>query len=269
MKKIGLVLAGGGGKGAYQAGVWKAIKEYGLDKHIGAISGTSIGTINACMFVEHDVDYIENIWTNEITKRISSMSKKNYVMIIDKILSAFKIKIPEILKHGQFSKEEFLYLVGDNIDFSFISKSDIDIYATCKRIKPKAYKYFKLNGNGLERIRNILFATSAIIKVFETAIIDGEKYVDGAMGIDGVNVPIIPIYELGFENIIVVHLTRHERLNIKKYKNSKLYQVVPSKYLGGAFTGILDFSLAGIKRRIELGYKDGKRTLEDLYKSFL
>lgn len=29
--KIDIVFAGGGGKGAYQIGVWKAIKEYELD----------------------------------------------------------------------------------------------------------------------------------------------------------------------------------------------------------------------------------------------
>lgn len=32
--KVGLVLAGGGGKGAYQLGVWKALKQFGIDKYI-------------------------------------------------------------------------------------------------------------------------------------------------------------------------------------------------------------------------------------------
>ena len=33
--KIGLVLSGGGGKGAYELGVWKALKELKIDKYIG------------------------------------------------------------------------------------------------------------------------------------------------------------------------------------------------------------------------------------------
>ena len=32
--KIGLVLAGGGARGAYQIGVWKGLKEIGIDKYI-------------------------------------------------------------------------------------------------------------------------------------------------------------------------------------------------------------------------------------------
>ena len=38
-KKIGLVFAGGGGKGAYHIGVWKALREYGIDKNITAVAG--------------------------------------------------------------------------------------------------------------------------------------------------------------------------------------------------------------------------------------
>ena len=38
--KIGLVLAGGGGKGAYHIGVWRALRQYGIDKNISSISGT-------------------------------------------------------------------------------------------------------------------------------------------------------------------------------------------------------------------------------------
>jgi NTE family protein len=41
--KLGLVLAGGGGKGGYEIGVWKYLKEIGLDKKIAVISGTSVG----------------------------------------------------------------------------------------------------------------------------------------------------------------------------------------------------------------------------------
>ena len=41
-KEYALVLEGGGTKGAYQVGVWKALKE--LEIKIKAISGTSIST---------------------------------------------------------------------------------------------------------------------------------------------------------------------------------------------------------------------------------
>ena len=40
-RRYGLVLAGGGTKGAYEVGAWKALKE--LDVEITAIVGTSSG----------------------------------------------------------------------------------------------------------------------------------------------------------------------------------------------------------------------------------
>ena len=35
--KVGLVLSGGGGKGAYELGVWKALVEMKLDKYYWCI----------------------------------------------------------------------------------------------------------------------------------------------------------------------------------------------------------------------------------------
>ena len=66
-KPLGLVLAGGGARGAYEIGVWKAICELGLDKRIVAISGTSVGGINAAMF--GSVRYparCERLWSETI-----------------------------------------------------------------------------------------------------------------------------------------------------------------------------------------------------------
>lgn len=45
--KIGLVLSGGGAKGAYQAGVLKALAE--LDVAVDVVSGASIGALNGAM----------------------------------------------------------------------------------------------------------------------------------------------------------------------------------------------------------------------------
>lgn len=64
---IGLVLSGGGARGAYEIGVWKAICELGLDKRIVAISGTSVGGINAAMFGSvRDPAQCERLWSETI-----------------------------------------------------------------------------------------------------------------------------------------------------------------------------------------------------------
>ena len=65
-RDIGLVLDGGGGKGAYQIGVWKALRETGLDQRIAVISGASVGGLNAALMVQGDPEKAEQIWFREL-----------------------------------------------------------------------------------------------------------------------------------------------------------------------------------------------------------
>jgi len=61
-KGIGLVLSGGGGRGAYQAGVCKAFKEAGLEFQL--IVGTSVGALNGIAVAADIVDKMVKIWEN-------------------------------------------------------------------------------------------------------------------------------------------------------------------------------------------------------------
>ena len=66
---IGLVLAGGGARGAYEIGVWKAICELGLDKRIVAISGTSVGGLNGALFASvRDPEQCVRLWNQSVGK---------------------------------------------------------------------------------------------------------------------------------------------------------------------------------------------------------
>ena len=60
--KVGLVLAGGGAKGAYQAGVIRALWDLDLINNIDVVSGVSIGTLNALCLCMKDKDLIERSW---------------------------------------------------------------------------------------------------------------------------------------------------------------------------------------------------------------
>jgi len=68
--RIALVLQGGGALGAYQAGVYQALNEVGLEPDW--ISGVSIGAINAAIIagnqVEHRLEALTEFW-HRITNR--------------------------------------------------------------------------------------------------------------------------------------------------------------------------------------------------------
>lgn len=66
---IGLVLSGGGAKGAYEVGVWQALHEAGLAGDIVAVSGTSIGAVNAALFAFWpDPKGAERLWLENLGK---------------------------------------------------------------------------------------------------------------------------------------------------------------------------------------------------------
>ena len=64
-----LVLAGGGGKGAYQVGCLKAFQEEGID--FSLVLGSYIGALNGAFFLAHGVDTLIRLWTSTITNVFS------------------------------------------------------------------------------------------------------------------------------------------------------------------------------------------------------
>ena len=61
-RSYGLVLEGGGARGAYQIGAWKALREAGIS--ISAVAGTSVGALNGALICMDDLELAENIWKN-------------------------------------------------------------------------------------------------------------------------------------------------------------------------------------------------------------
>lgn len=66
---LALVLSGGGAKGAYEVGVWQALHEAGLAEDVAAVSGTSIGAVNAALFSSWpDPKGAETLWLENLGK---------------------------------------------------------------------------------------------------------------------------------------------------------------------------------------------------------
>lgn len=131
-KKLGLVLAGGGGKGAYQIGVWKYLKEIGIDKHISVISGTSVGGLNAALLAMNDYDIAEDIWRNRIDGAILSPHSDGIdFRNLSRYMTLHPVLSSSYTKDGIFSREGLIDIINTYIDFETIKKSNKSIYATC------------------------------------------------------------------------------------------------------------------------------------------
>lgn len=265
--KLGLVLAGGGARGAFQIGVWKALKELGIDKYIQAISGTSIGALNGALFVQGDLGIAEQLWLSISREKIlpidnRSLITKGIIMAIgSRNINLIKKYIPRTLEQGNVSRGGLIEMLDEYLDFSHIRQSSISFYAACSEMPSLKAKYFRLNNYVEEEIKDILLATSALPMIYESEEIETKKYLDGGMSD---NVPIQPLYGEGCDIILVVHLSKQQEIDRSKFPNTKIIEIMPSEIDESVLSGTLGFDSDDVRKRIKIGYDDAKNLLEPI-----
>lgn len=287
MKGIGLVFSGGGGKGAYQIGVWKYLHQYGLDQFVRAVSGTSVGALNAALFASGDVQRAEDLWLNIEPEQILTPRKITWneiaawvggtallngpIGVTGKLASTAATATASAFASGflamlgrryAFSRDGLMELIQQGVDFSIIQNSPIPCYATCLSVGPTpGVRRFDLRRYNSEDSQKLLLASSAIPIIFDAVEFEGSHYYDGGVPMVGDNIPIQPVYETGVEYILVVHLSQDSPVDRICYPNARLLEVIPQRDLGGPIDGTLDFTASGAKWRMEQGWKDMEKIL--------
>ena len=243
--KLGLVLAGGGGKGSYEIGVWKYLKEIGLDKNISIIAGTSVGGLNAALMGCVEYEVAETIWTKEIENAI-----------LDK-------ESPERKKGALFSRTGLTNIINKSVDLKKLKNSTKKIYVTCYNVNDLVPKYFKLNEYSSKEMEQLLCATSAIPVFFQNENISGDIYIDG--GIKD-NIPLKPLLAEKCTHAIIVVLD-DTYMDYSGF-DIKTFVIHPSSMLGNFKSGTLDFNHERAKNRIQLGYNDCKNIYNNQFNLF-
>ncbi len=242
---IGLVLAGGGGKGAYQVGVLKALKENGLLDDVTAISGASIGAVNAMLYAMDDINIMYEAW-DEID--FGTVFDIDLEMLMD--------------KRPYFIRDEMLKLVDKYIDFDKIINGRYKIYNSICRLddtfKYSIPEYRLLSDYDEDMIKKILMASTALPLIYESVEIDGHYYRDG--GICD-NEPIKPLYDMGIRQFIVIGMAHDKVFNTEPWPDASFITIYPSYNLGNLVNGTLNFNDKAIEFRERLGYKDGLRSI--------
>lgn len=270
MKKYGLCFSGGGGKGAYEIGVWKALKYLGKVFDITAVSGASVGAVNGVLFAAGDYEHAEKLWKSISSKEVISLSA-------------------EVLRSGDglsnkaiSSRDNLLEILNREIDYDKVKFSSVKVYANTsvieeslvfperpEEIKPNLHryidsmseKYYCLNDLGEDKIIQVLLATTAFPAVYPSVNMDGERMADGGLTD---NVPIRPLVdEAGCSNLIVVMCGKDNEYDI--YTASRAEEIIeirPSRNIGDFIDGTLDFKSESVNFRIQLGFYDTLRALD-------
>lgn len=259
-KEYGLVLEGGGAKGAYQIGVWKALMEYGIK--IKAIAGVSVGALNGALFCMGDIDRAESIWQNISYSRIMSVDDTEMDKLIQRKFKAINIQTvtkesKKILIKGGLDITPLKQLMEENVDENKIRKSDIDFLIGTFNISKMKEEVIAVKDIQEGYIKDYLIA-SASFPLFKNEKIMGKTYLDGGIAN---NVPIDMLINRGYKNIIVVRI-----YGIGVEKRVKIPDDVNVTYIAPRFNlcNVLEFSKKKAVRNIMIGYYDAIRILKPL-----
>jgi len=226
-KKIGLVLPGGGARGAYQVGVLKAISENMPDSNpFSIISGTSAGAINASLLASRSesfneaVKFLSNVWSNFKTNKVyrtdaSIMLKNSLQWLLTISSGGLLVRNPKSLLDNSPLRhllEEVINIQGiqNNID-----KGNLDAFAinAASYSSKKSVSFFQSEQDDIdwERFLRVgvktdiaidhLMASIALPLIFPAVKINNEYFGDGAMR---QTTPLSPAIRLGAEKLLII-----------------------------------------------------------------
>lgn len=272
-KKIGIALAGGGARGAYQVGALEVLKAHGYLDNVHAISGVSVGSLNACLLAMERIDLAETLWLN---------LKENDLFDTD--VNWFEVLFKQnfkLLHEGVFDTDRLEKIIDETIDFEAIKTKNVFVttaYVTDRDIglldtltlgiknffeKDGRVTYNHLKHMSNEDIKTTLLASCAVPIMFKPIKIKGKTYYDGGI-LD--NASFKPLIEAGCDEIIFIDLWRFKFRHFPRKKTIngvKIHHIYPRKNL----RGIMDFNHDRIEERFKQGKLDAKQAINQWIKS--
>ncbi|MFE7541653.1 patatin-like phospholipase family protein [Streptomyces platensis] len=294
--RIGLVLAGGGAKGAYELGVLDYMAEMGAQ--VSAIAGTSIGALNGAVLASkesffHGVEQLARFWERFATRMGVAPSEDQGLPLdaagvaVESTARQLRRLGPRLvaLKHRLTLLEE---LVDEAVDAERIRTGRplwvaayplMDRQAVPERLRHAVEiarwlggaraTIIRLNDLPVPQIREAVLASAALPFVFPTRVIDGCTYLDGALG-RGDGTPVRAFAEKEHcDVLVVVHLHPDARVapgaatGLVRVDIRPSLPIIPPGPLG-PLTGLMAFSPERVGALRALGYRDAAARFREI-----
>ena len=256
-KEYGIVFDGGGARGAYQIGAWKALREAGVQ--IRAVAGTSVGALNGALVCMGDVDTAEDIWRKMTFSTVMDVDDEWMERLFRKetSLKEFLNEGWKKLKDGGIDITPLRKLIHETVDEETIRTCGIEFALLTFSVSD--FKELDLSVEDIpEGLLEDFLLASAYLLGFKNERLHGKKYIDG--GVIN-NVPLNSLVKRGYENIIEVRIYGPGREpRVKLPEGSIKYEIAPRVKLGS----IIEFSGKRSRQNLTIGYYDAKRLIYGL-----
>lgn len=253
-----LVLAGGGAKGAYQMGVWKALRKLKIKFDI--VTGTSIGALNGALIVQNTYLRGVRLWlTTDFYKLFGEELKE-----VSDVKKAIKLYSKNLINQTGIDTDRYERFVDKYINIDKIYTSNINYGLVTYNLSDRKPHLVTKNKTDRKKLCDFIVASTSCFPAFEMKEIDGDKYIDGAY-YD--NLPINLAIDMGAKEVVAVELDSIGIRRDVKNKDVKVKYIMPSCDLGN----FLVFDKKTIKRNMKIGYNDTMKTygkLDGIYYTF-
>lgn len=250
MDKTALVLAGGGSRGAYEIGVWRALRE--LDEPISIITGTSVGALNAAAIAMDNDDRTEQLWKEIYTSRIFDIQVDHSLPEKQQLYQTLKA-YGKAVKTGGAGTQGLTSLLSGYIDEEIVRQSPYKIGIVTLEVPSMKPHHLWLEDIPNGKLIDYLVASSALFPAVHPKKIDDKVFIDGGY-ID--NFPLEMALEKGARQIISVGLSPHDQEKIKHFKGCPVRAIYSYRNLGMQ----LLFDPETAKTNMRYGYLDTMRS---------
>jgi NTE family protein len=238
-----LVLAGGGARGSYQVGVWRALTELGWNPQL--ITGTSVGSLNGAMFALDLYETARDMWTSIRSQDVMELPEET------RNLTELHQFLRDVVRAGGMDVTPLEEIVERVLDEDALRASPIrfGLVTVEKRgLKPRELPLEEIPKG---KVKDYLLASAACFPALRAKQIDGVQFLDGGYRD---NMPTALAQKMGAEELVCVDL---EGVGITLPNRTGLPTTMVRSYweLGD----ILHFDPDTARRNIELGYYDTLR----------
>ena len=291
--QFGIVLAGGGAKGAYQVGAVSYLAELGIEPQI--IAGTSIGALNGGVLASNGsfkqaARRLAQVWDKLgtigiIRSRLRSSLTEADIPTLQQRLVNLQAQLE---LQALFDPEPIEEVLKEAIDLDALRNGTefwVTVFPTLKlwigsTLVDVVRARTGTNAHWLcaqdcpdEEIYNLLLASAAIPIAFPCRNINGQGFVDGGLAD---NVPLKPLAARGCTHAIVIHLGNGAAWSRHSFPGQTVIEIRPEKPIQKSNTPVVglaeaffDFSTQRIAELKQRGYNDAKCCMEPVIHTFI
>lgn len=245
-----VVLGGGGSKGAYQIGVWQALRELNLDYQV--VTGTSVGALNGALMAQGEFDAAWNLWWNMDNSQVMEgiPPAQN---TLDSRLSVYRAFAREMMTKGGLDISPLEETIRSILDEEKLRRSGVEygiVTVDMERLSP--VRMF-LRDMPPGSVADYMIASASCFPAFKPRTIEKARFIDGGY-YD--NLPVEMATQAGVE-LTEIWAVDVDGVGIRRpFRPRVPLRLVRSVWDLGSF---LIFEKEQCRRNIRLGYWDAMK----------